>query len=110
MQQLLARALQEIADGVLGNAILEVGIYTTEGELLVCVVACLLEHIVRELTIVRGSGIKIGKKKYAPNAIFRVVSCLYILYDLTCSIWWKNSTHSLSYMAYHCFAKIVTSD
>ena len=58
----------------------------------------------------RGSGIEIGKKKYAPNAIFRVVSCLYILYDLTCSIWWKNSTHSLSYMAYRCFAKIVTSD
>ncbi len=30
----------------------------------------------------RGSSIKIGKK-IAPNAIFRVVSCLYILYDLT---------------------------
>ncbi len=60
--------------------------------------------------LVGGPVLKLAKKKYAPNAIFRVVSCLYILYDLTCSIWWKNSTHSLSYMAYCCFAKIVTSD
>jgi hypothetical protein len=35
---------------------------------------------------IRGSGIKIGGKKFAPNAIFRVMSCLYILYDLTCLI------------------------
>jgi hypothetical protein len=52
MQQLLACALQEIADGALGNVILEVSAYATEGELLVHVVARLLECIVRELTIV----------------------------------------------------------
>jgi hypothetical protein len=34
MQQLLAHALREIVDGALGNAILEVGVYATEGELL----------------------------------------------------------------------------
>ncbi len=38
-------------------------------------------------------------KKFGPNAIFRVASCLYILYDLTCSSWWQNPTHSLSYEA-----------
>ncbi len=48
MQQLLARALQEIADGALGNAILEVSVYTTEGELLAHNVARLLERIVGE--------------------------------------------------------------
>ena len=42
-------------------------------------------------------------KKIAPNAIFRVVSCLYILHDLTYSFCWKNSTHSLSYKVYCCF-------
>ncbi len=52
MQQLLARDLQEVADGVLGNAILEVSIYATEGELLALLVACLLECIVGKLTIV----------------------------------------------------------
>ncbi len=52
MQQLLAHALQEIADGALGNAILEVGVYATEGELLAHVVACLLERIVGESTVV----------------------------------------------------------
>ncbi len=57
----------------------------------------------------RGSGIKIGKKKI-PNTIFRVVSCLYILYDLTYSIWLKNSTHSHSYNAYRCFTVFFTSD
>ncbi len=49
-------------------------------------------------------------KKIAPNAIIRVVSCLYILYDLTCSIWLKKSTHSLSYKAYHFFTVFFTSD
>jgi hypothetical protein len=29
---------------------------------------------------------------------------VYILYDLACLILLKNSTHSLSYMAYRCFA------
>ncbi len=52
VQQLLARALQEIADGALGDAILEVSVYATEGELLARVVACLLECIVGELTAV----------------------------------------------------------
>ncbi len=52
MQQLLAWALQEIADGVLGDAILEVSVYATEGELLMRIVACLLERIVGELTAV----------------------------------------------------------
>ncbi len=52
MQQLLARTLQEIADGALSNAILEVSVYATEGELLACVAACLLERIVRESTAV----------------------------------------------------------
>ena len=57
----------------------------------------------------RGAGIKIGKK-FAPNAIFRVSSCLYILFDLTCSIWLKNSTHSHSYKAYCCFTVFFTRD
>ncbi len=52
VQQLLARALQEITDGALGDAILEVGIYATEGELLARIVARLLECIVRESTVV----------------------------------------------------------
>ncbi len=49
-------------------------------------------------------------KKNSPNAIFRVVSCLYILYDLTSSIWLKNSTHSYSYKAYRCFTVFFSSD
>ncbi len=57
-----------------------------------------------------GPVLKSVKKKFAPNAIFRVVSCLYILYDLTCSIWLKNSTNSHSYKAYHCFTVFLTSD
>jgi hypothetical protein len=52
MQRLLAHALQEIADGSLGDAILEMGIYATEGELLARFVARLLERIVGESTIV----------------------------------------------------------
>ncbi len=32
VQQLLARALQEIADGALGNAIFEMGVHATESE------------------------------------------------------------------------------
>jgi hypothetical protein len=49
---LLACALGEVADGALGDAILEVGVYATEGKLLACVVACLLEGIVVEAPIV----------------------------------------------------------
>jgi hypothetical protein len=52
MQQLLAHALQEVADGVLGNAILEVSVYATEGELLALLVACLLECIIGKPTVV----------------------------------------------------------
>ncbi len=46
MKQLLACTLQEVLDGLLGNAILEVGVYPTKGELLPCIMACLLEDIV----------------------------------------------------------------
>ncbi len=52
VKQLLMRALREVADGLLGNAILEVSVYATEGKLLVLFVACLLERIVRELPVV----------------------------------------------------------
>ncbi len=52
VQQLLAHALQEVADGALGNAILEVSVYATEGELLALFVACLLECIVGKPTVV----------------------------------------------------------
>jgi hypothetical protein len=52
VQQLLARTLREIADGALGDAILEVSVYATEGELLARVMARLLECIVRETTVV----------------------------------------------------------
>ncbi len=52
VQQLLARALREIADGALSDAILEVGVYATEGELLARILARLLERIVGESTIV----------------------------------------------------------
>ncbi len=46
VQKLLACALGEVADGALGDAILEVGVYATEGKLLVRVMACLFEGIV----------------------------------------------------------------
>jgi hypothetical protein len=52
MEQLLACAFREIADGALGDAILEVGIDATEGELLSCVVAGLLEGVVLEVPVV----------------------------------------------------------
>jgi hypothetical protein len=52
VQQLLVRALQEVTDGALGNAILEVSIYATEGELLALLVVCLFECIVGYPTIV----------------------------------------------------------
>jgi hypothetical protein len=48
MEQLLPCAFQEVLDGLLGNAILEVGIYPTEGELLPCFMSCLSEGIVVE--------------------------------------------------------------
>ena len=52
MEQLLVRALREIADGALGNAIMEMGIHTAEGGLLSCVVAGLLEGVVMEAPVV----------------------------------------------------------
>ncbi len=57
-----------------------------------------------------GPVLKLAKIKFAPNAIFRVLSCLYILYDLTYSFLWKNSNHSLNYKVYHCFTVFFTSD
>ncbi len=52
VEQLLASALGEVADGALGDAILEVGIDAAEGELLSRVVAGLLEGVVEEVTVV----------------------------------------------------------
>ncbi len=52
MEQLLASAFGEVADGALGDAILEVGIDAAEGEMLSRVVAGLLEGVVKEATVV----------------------------------------------------------
>ncbi len=52
IEQLLPCAFQEVLDGSLGNAVLEVGIYPTEGELLPCLMACLLEGVVVKASIV----------------------------------------------------------
>jgi hypothetical protein len=52
MEQLLSCAFQEVLDGLFGNAILEVGIYPTEGELLPCFMACLLEGVVVKASVV----------------------------------------------------------
>jgi hypothetical protein len=52
VKQLLMCALREVVNGLLGDAILEVSVYTTEGKLLALFVACLLERIVRELLVV----------------------------------------------------------
>ena len=52
VEQLLACTLREIADGALGDAILEVGIDAAEGELLSHVMAGLSESIVLEAPIV----------------------------------------------------------
>jgi hypothetical protein len=52
MEQLLPCAFLEVSNGLLGNAVLEVGIYPTEGELLSCFVACLSEGIVVEASVV----------------------------------------------------------
>jgi hypothetical protein len=43
---------QEVANGLLGNAILEVGVYATEGDLLSPVAACLLDGVAVKLPIV----------------------------------------------------------
>jgi len=52
VEQLLACALREVADGALGDAILEMGIDAAEGELLSGVVAGLLEGVVEESPVV----------------------------------------------------------
>ncbi len=52
MEQLLPCTFGEVSDGLLGDAILEVGIYPTEGELLPCFMTCLLEGVVMEASIV----------------------------------------------------------
>jgi hypothetical protein len=52
MKQLLTRALQEVADDLLGDAILKVCIYATEGKLLALFVAGLFERVIRKSPIV----------------------------------------------------------
>ncbi len=52
MEQLLPCAFREVLDGLLGNAVLDVGIYPTEGELLPCLMACLLEGVVVKTSVV----------------------------------------------------------
>ncbi len=52
IEQLFPCAFQEVSDGLLGDTVLEVGIYPTEGELLPCFGACLLEGVVVEASIV----------------------------------------------------------
>jgi hypothetical protein len=48
VEQLLACALREVADGALGDAILKMGIDAAEGELLLGVVAGLFEGVVEK--------------------------------------------------------------
>ncbi len=52
MEQLLPCAFQMVSDGSFGGAVLEVGINPTEGELLPCFMACLLEGIVVKSSVV----------------------------------------------------------
>jgi hypothetical protein len=52
MEQWLPCAFREVPDGLLGNAVLKVGIDPTEGELLPCIMARLLEGVVMEVSIV----------------------------------------------------------
>ncbi len=52
IEQLLAHALQDIADGLLSEAILEVPIYATKYELLSCIMTCLLEGVLMESPLV----------------------------------------------------------
>jgi hypothetical protein len=49
VKQLLAHALQEVADGLLSDAILKVRVHTTKGKFLLRIVTCLLVSIVVEL-------------------------------------------------------------
>ncbi len=52
MEQLLPCTFQEVSDGSFSDAVLEVGIYPTEGELLPCFMACLLEGIVVKESVI----------------------------------------------------------
>jgi hypothetical protein len=52
VQELLASALREVVDGLLGDAILEVHIYPAKGELLALGLACLTEEAVGKSTVV----------------------------------------------------------
>jgi hypothetical protein len=58
----------------------------------------------------KGSTKKFTPPKIASNTIFRVASCLYILYDITYSIWLPKSTHNHSYVTFHFIAAFLTSD
>jgi hypothetical protein len=52
MEQLLPCTFQEAFNGSLGDAILEMGVRPTEGELLPCFMTCLSEGIVMEASVV----------------------------------------------------------
>ncbi len=52
MKQLLMRALREVADGLLGDAILKVCVYATEGKLLALFMTGLFEHVIGKLPVV----------------------------------------------------------
>ncbi len=52
MKQLLMRALREVADGLLGDAILKVCVYATEGKLLALFVAGLFEPVIGKSPVV----------------------------------------------------------
>jgi hypothetical protein len=52
MEQLLAGALPQVANCVLGNFILEMGIHATDGKLLVAGLACLPEGVVGRSSII----------------------------------------------------------
>ncbi len=52
VKQLLTRALREVVDGLLSNAILKVCVYATEGKLLALFVTGLFECVIGKLPIV----------------------------------------------------------
>ncbi len=68
MEQLLVRALLEVANGSLGNAILEMRVYPTKGELLSCVVTCLAECVVKKNTRCHN-----GSGGFSPHALQHTV-------------------------------------
>ncbi len=52
MKQLVAHALQEVTNSSLGDAMLEMRVYPTKGELLSCVLACHAECVVKQPSVV----------------------------------------------------------